>query len=78
MPAWLLPVRHLLFRSPEHAAKKMLEIATKPSVFPSGCFVLNGKRKDIPFADCAEAVLSIVRRAYAQFREMAGAYALRP
>jgi NAD(P)-dependent dehydrogenase (short-subunit alcohol dehydrogenase family) len=45
---------------------------------PSGSFVLNGRRKDIPFADCAEAVLSIVRRAYAQFREMAGAYALRP
>jgi NAD(P)-dependent dehydrogenase (short-subunit alcohol dehydrogenase family) len=71
MPAWLLPIRHLLFRSPEHAANKMLEIATQPSVFPSGSFVLNGKLKDIPFANCAEAVLSIVRQAYAQFQEIA-------
>jgi len=26
MPAWLLPIRHLLFRSPEYAANNMLEI----------------------------------------------------
>jgi hypothetical protein len=63
MPTWLLPIRHLLFRSPEHAANKMLEIATQPSVFPSGSFVLSGKLKDIPFANCAEAVLSLVRQA---------------
>jgi hypothetical protein len=68
MPTWLLPIRHLFFRSPEHAANKMLEIATQPSVFPSGSFVLNGKPKDMPFANCAEVVLSIVRQAYVQFR----------
>jgi hypothetical protein len=39
MPAWLLPIRHLLFRSPEHAANKMLEIATQHSVFPSTAFI---------------------------------------
>jgi hypothetical protein len=49
----------------------MLEIATQPPVFPSGSFVLNGKLKDIPFANCAEAVLTIVRQAHAQFREIA-------
>ena len=71
MPAWLLPIRHLFFRSPERATNKMLEIAAQPSVFPSGSFVLNGKLKDMPFANCAEAVLSIVRQAYVRFREMA-------
>jgi NAD(P)-dependent dehydrogenase (short-subunit alcohol dehydrogenase family) len=71
MPAWLLPIRHLFFRSPERATNKMLEIAAQPSVFPSGSFVRNGKLKDMPFANCAEAVLSIVRQAYVRFREMA-------
>jgi len=59
MPAWLLPLRHLIFRSPARAADVLYDAAFH-SKAPSGTFLLSGKRRAPKWEDQGPAVLKLV------------------
>jgi NAD(P)-dependent dehydrogenase (short-subunit alcohol dehydrogenase family) len=49
MPTWLRPIRNLFFSSPDKAARRLQDAATRPDIKElSGAFILKGKVKELP------------------------------